>query len=108
MLNIQHEAINQGRWLKIGKLELEEELKHLPQTVLWTKLSHDYFQIMSEDGRKTYQVSFEECKNLRIFVLLHPKTAKKILEDYFNGRGDLLKKRYGVGALKFLLNKTEN
>jgi len=81
-------AINQGLWLKIGKLPLEEKLNLQPEFFIQDAIHHDRFSILESDGITTRPATWDECKGLERASVWQPELIEERLNDYYAERSN--------------------
>lgn len=85
IISVSNYAVTDGRWIKIGKVPLENSFNILPPRYTQDLLSPDKFKIIYSDG-KIKNATKEECNGLERFAVWQPRHVEERLNDHFNGR----------------------
>jgi len=79
-------AINQGLWLKIGKIPLEEKLMVEPEFFIQDSIKPDQFSILESDGITIRSASRDECIGLERATVWTPESIAERINDYYAER----------------------
>lgn len=79
------DVITSDRWIKIGKLPLEEKFAILPPRFIQDTFNKDKFRIVYAN-RTEKEATINECKGLERFMVWEGKSLEERLSDYYAGR----------------------
>lgn len=85
IVSVSAYAVTDGRWIKIGKLPLDNSFDILPPRYIQDLLSPENYKIIYSDGT-VKQAKKEECNRLERFAVWQPQHVEERLNDYFAGR----------------------
>jgi hypothetical protein len=83
------DVVTKGRWLKIGKLPLEEFLQVLPYKFIQDKQKPENFELYNSNTGETKPASKEECKNLECAAVWKASHVEERIRDHFAGRPNI-------------------
>ena len=84
IISVQNYAITRGRWLKIGKIPLEESLLKEPPRFVQDALNPEIFEIVENGNRR--KATIEECMGLERLSVWQPAAVEKRLIEHYNGK----------------------
>lgn len=84
IISVQNFAITRGRWLKIGKIPLEESLFTEPPRFVQDALDPEQFEIV-EDGERR-KAKMEECIGLERLSVWQPAAVERRLIEHYSGK----------------------
>ena len=86
---VYNDVVNSGRWLKVGKISIREDLKTFPlKFIHWP---HDKIKwgIYDPNTGEIRNSTKEECKGLEVAAVYEAEHIEERLSDYFAGRINL-------------------
>ena len=81
-------AITNGRWKKIGELDLEPELKTLPLKFIEDQLFPGRFEVYNPNTGITSSTSKDKCIGLERAAVWEPEHIEERIIDHFEGRAN--------------------
>ena len=84
IISVQNFAITRGRWLKVGKVPLEESLLVEPPRFAQDALNPEIFEIV-ENGKRR-KATMEECIGLERLSVWQPGAVERRLLEHYKGQ----------------------
>lgn len=81
---VMNHAVTRGRWARVGRIPLEEELSTVPPKFVQDALDETRFQVY-EDGRMR-PATRKECEGFERFAVWDPTHVEDRLRDHYAGR----------------------
>ncbi|MFP4287600.1 MAG: immunity 26/phosphotriesterase HocA family protein [Candidatus Izemoplasmataceae bacterium] len=88
-LAVYDDVVTKGRWLKIGKLPLEENLQLLPMKFIQDAQNPERFELYDSNTGETKSASKEECKDLECAAVWEASHVEERIRDHYEGRPNI-------------------
>lgn len=82
-------AVTSGRWEKLGKLPLEENLLVLPMKFIQDALQPDSYSLYDSNTGEIRDASKEECVGLERAAVWEPEHVESRIVDHYAGRSNV-------------------
>lgn len=86
IIAVYNSAINSGRWIKIGKLPLDDELKNLPLNFIKDALDPEYFKIYNPNTGIIRPAEKMECSGLECAAVWEAEHVEERILDHYAGK----------------------
>ena len=83
---VYDDVITQGHWLKVGKLDVRENLKIKPMKFIQDALSPQNFELYDPNTGEIKPARKEECKGLERAAVYEAEDIEERLIDHYKGR----------------------
>jgi Immunity protein 26 len=85
IVGVYKDILTQGRWIKVGKIAIREDLKVQPMQFIQDTLNPDRFEQYNPNTGEITPSTKEECKGLECAAVWEAEHVESRLEDYYNG-----------------------
>ena len=82
---VYNDVITKGHWLKVGKLDIREDLMELPMKFIQDVLNHNNFEIYNPNTGETTKATKEQCKGLEYAAVWEANHVEDRIRDYYLG-----------------------
>jgi hypothetical protein len=89
IIAVYDDVVTKGRWLKIGKLPIEDSLQILPYKYIQDKQKPGSFELYNSNTGKSEPASKEECKGLECAAVWEANHIEERIRDHFAGRPNI-------------------
>ncbi|MBI2416886.1 MAG: immunity 26/phosphotriesterase HocA family protein [Ignavibacteriales bacterium] len=91
---VYNDIITQGHWLKVGKLEIRDDLKVPPMEFIQDMHHPEKFELYDPNTGAIIPATKEECRGLEICAVWDQHHVEQRLSDYYAGRPNYLQEKY--------------
>lgn len=91
---VYNDIITQGHWLKIGKLEIRDDLKFPPMEFIHDEQKPEKFELYNPSSGAIIPATKEECRGLERCAVWDKHHVEQRLSDYYAGRKNYLTEKY--------------
>ena len=78
-------AVNSGRWIKVGKIPLEEHFKVLPNKFIQDGLDPNRYNLYNPNTGEITETSRDNCIGLERAAIWEPEHVESRIKDYYDG-----------------------
>ncbi len=89
ILRVYDDVITSGRWKKIGKLPIREELEVLPMKFMQDELNPNSFELYNPNTGEITPATREECKGLECAAVWEAEHVEERIRDYYENRPNI-------------------
>jgi Immunity protein 26 len=89
IISVYNDVINQGHWLKVGKLPKREDLKVQPMQFIQDSIDKSKFRLYNPNTGEMTKATKEECKGLEVAAVYEAHHIEERIGDYYAGRMNL-------------------
>lgn len=86
IIGVYDDVITQGRWLKVGKMELRDDLKVQPMQFIHDQLKPGKFELYDPNTGDIKPSTKEECKGLECASVWEGEEVEERIRDHYAGR----------------------
>lgn len=86
MVAVYDNVVTQGHWLKVGKLEVREDLKVQPMQFIQDALHPENFELYDPNTGEITPSTKEECKGLESASVWEASHVEERIRDYYAGK----------------------
>lgn len=84
ILSVYNDAITQGRWLKVGKLPIRQDLQTQPLKFIQDALQPEKFELYNPNDGSIVSATKEQCKGLEAAAVWEAEHVESRIIDYYN------------------------
>jgi len=81
---VYNDVITKGIWVKIGKLDIRDELKELPMQFIQDSQNPSNFEIYNPNTGEISKATKEQCLGLECTAVWEANHVEDRIRDYFN------------------------
>jgi Immunity protein 26 len=81
--------INQGMWIKVGKIDIRNDLKVKPMKFIQDALNPTKFRLYNPNSGEMIPATKDECKGLEVAAVYRAEHIELRISDYYAGRVNL-------------------
>jgi hypothetical protein len=85
ILEVYRDVISRGRWLKVGKLPIREDLKVVPMQCIQDALNPKVFRLYNPNTEEMFSATREECEGLEKAAVWDAHHVEDRIRDHYNG-----------------------
>ncbi len=86
---VYNDVINQGEWLKVGKLPIRDDLKIQPMKFIQDPLNPSKFELYNPNTGEITKATKDECRGLEVAAVYEAEHIEERISDHFSGRVNL-------------------
>ncbi len=86
IVEVYNDVITRGRWIKVGKLPIREDLKILPMKFIQDALNPQFFELYNPNTGEITPSTREACEGLERSAVWDSNHVEDRLRDYYAGR----------------------
>ncbi len=86
LVAVYNDAVTSGRWEKIGKMPLEDNLRVLPLKFIQDAIHPEQFSIYNPNTGEIRETTKVECVGLERVAVWEPEHVESRIIDYYAGR----------------------
>lgn len=90
---VYNDVITQGKWQKVGKLDVREDLRVQPMKFIRDVLNPDKFRLYDPNTGVMMPATKEECKGLEVAAVYEAEHIEQRISDYYAGRINLYRQK---------------
>lgn len=83
--SVYNDVVTQGHWLKVGKLELREDLEILPMKFIQDALHSDRFELYDSNTGESKPATKDQIKGLERAAVWEANHIVDRIRDHYNG-----------------------
>jgi hypothetical protein len=88
IIAVYDDVITRGKWLKVGKLPLEDELKSLPMEFIQDEIEPEKFFLYNADTGEIIPADKKQCIGLERAAVWEAEHVEDRLRDHFSGKSN--------------------
>jgi Immunity protein 26 len=85
ILGVYNYVVTKGEWLKVGKLDIREDLKVRPMNFIQDALNPKNFELYDPNTGEIRPCKREECEGLEPAAVWAANHVESRIRDYYNG-----------------------
>ncbi len=89
IIAVYNDIITNGHWLKVGNLEIREELKVLPMQFIQDTLKPDKYELYNPNNGEISPASKQECIGLECAAVWEAKHVEERILDFYAKRPNI-------------------
>ncbi|MBL0048944.1 MAG: hypothetical protein IPP32_12705 [Bacteroidetes bacterium] len=82
---VYNDVITQGKWLKVGKLEIREDLKNQPMKYIQDAINPNNFELYNPNTGEVIKATREQCEGLECAAVWESNHIEDRIRDYYLG-----------------------
>jgi Immunity protein 26 len=86
---VYNDVITQGKWVKVGKLDVREDLRVQPMKFIQDTLNPTKFRLYNPNTGEMIPATKDECKGLEVAAVYEAEHIELRISDYYAGRVNL-------------------
>ena len=83
ILEVYRDVISTGRWLKVGKLPIRDDLKVVPLQFIQDKLNPKLFRLYNPNTGEMFPATRDECEGLEVAAVWEAWEVEQRIKDYY-------------------------
>ena len=83
---VYNDVITQGRWMKVGKLEIRQSLKNKPMKFIQDSLNHAKFEFYNPNNGEITPATRKQCVGLEYAAVWEASHIEDRIRDHYEGK----------------------
>ena len=93
---VYQDVITNGKWIKVGKLPIRDDLKTKPMKFIQDAHDKSKFELYNPNNGKITKATKEECQGLEYAAVWEAKHVEERLEDHYNNKPNIWVERMKI------------
>ena len=85
VIAVYNDAVNQGHWLKVSKMEIGSDLNILPMAFIEDPFKYNSYELYNPNTGEITPAKKEDCIGLERAAVWEPEHVESRIRDYYNG-----------------------
>lgn len=86
IIMVYNDVVTQGKWLKVGKLPIREDLIEQPFKYIQDVLNPNNFELYNPNTGKIIKATKDQCRGLECAAVYEAFHVEERIRDHFNGK----------------------
>jgi hypothetical protein len=96
ILGVYDYVVTKGEWLKVGKLDIREDLKTLPMNFIQDEFNPQKFELYDPNTGEIRPCKREDCEGLERTAVWAANHVEGRIRDYYNGVPNVWVERFKI------------
>lgn len=89
ILSVYNDVVTKGKWIKVGKIDIREDLKILPMKFIQDVLNPEKFELYDPNTGKIIPTTKEKALGLECAAVWEAEHVESRIMDYYEGRPNI-------------------
>jgi hypothetical protein len=85
ILSVYNDVVTEGKWVKVGKIEIRKDLKVLPMQFIQDPLNSEKFELYDPNTGKIIPTTKENVQGLECAAVWEAEHVESRIKDYYKG-----------------------